>query len=195
MTQIFDAERNAVPVTVLRAFSNTVLGIKTKEKDGYEAVKIGAGVRKEKQIAKPQKGEFGDLGMFRYVREFRNMDQEVELKRGEKITLDVFKEGDRVRVRGISKAKGFQGVVKRHGFRGAPATHGTKHAHREPGSIGGMGRAGGRVAKGMRMGGRMGGEKVSVRNLKIIKIDREANLFAVGGAVPGIRGQLIEVRV
>lgn len=194
MTQIFDAQRNAIPVTILRALANTVITVKTKERDGYEAVKIGAGTRKEKHVAKAQKGEFGALGMFRYVREFRGMDKDAALARGAKITLEVFNEGDMVAVRGISKAKGFQGVVKRHGFHGAPHTHGTKHAHREPGSIGGMGRAGGRVAKGMRMAGRMGGEHISVRNLKMVRIDKEANLFALKGAVPGIRGQLIEVR-
>ena len=194
MTQIFDLQRNAIPVTILRALANTVLTLKTKEKDGYEAVKIGAGTRKETRVAKAQKGEFGELGMFRYVREFRGMDGDVALARGATITLEAFNEGDMVAVRGISKAKGFQGVVKRHGFHGAPHTHGTKHAHREPGSIGGMGRAGGRVAKGMRMGGRMGGERISVRNLKIVRIDKEANCFALKGAVPGIRGQLIEVR-
>ncbi|OGZ97560.1 MAG: 50S ribosomal protein L3 [Candidatus Sungbacteria bacterium RIFCSPLOWO2_02_FULL_54_10] len=194
MSQLFDAEGRAVPVTLVRATPNSVVGIKTAEKHGYTAVQVGAGVRREKLIAKPQRGQFGDLGNFRYVREFRvpNTDG---IQRGDKIDVTAFQEGDAVKVSGLSKAKGFQGVVKRHGFHGAPATHGTKHAHREPGSIGGGGgRAGGRVAKGIRMAGRMGGERVTVGNLRIAKIDAAHNMLAIRGAVPGRRGTLLEVR-
>ena len=114
---------------------------------------------------------------------------------GGTIDASVFQEGDVVKVSGITKAKGFQGVVKRHGFHGAPATHGTKHAHREPGSIGGSGgRAGGRVAKAIKVAGRMGGERVTVRNLTVVKVDVAENLIAVSGAVPGRRGTLLEIR-
>lgn len=195
MSQIFDQEGNVVPMTLLKATPNLVLQIKTKEKDGYSAAQVGFGERKPKNIKKPQKGHFKDLGNFRYVREFRIKDQEANLKRGDKIEVSVFSEGDLVKVSGISKAKGFQGVVKRYRFAGAPATHGTKHAHRQPGSIGGAGgRPGGRVAKGMRMAGRMGGDRVTTRNLKIAKIDAENNLIAVRGAVPGKRGTLVEIR-
>jgi len=193
MSQIFDNEGNIIPVALIRATPNVVVQIKTKEKDGYVGVQVGAGVRKVKNIAKPQRGHFAGLGNFRHVVEFR-LNQSTALQRGERIDVSVFAEGDAVKVSGISKSKGFQGVVKRYGFHGAPATHGTKHAHRQPGSIGGGGRAGGKVIKGMRMAGRMGGERVSVRNLKVVKIDKENNMVAIKGAVPGRRGTLLEIR-
>lgn len=199
MSQVFDNAGNIVPVTLVRATPNVVLQIRTKEKDGYDAVQVGTGERKAKNIAKPQKGHMKDLGNFRYVKEFRIGKQPTEnsqqmLTRGNAIDVSIFREGDLVRVSGISKSMGFQGVVKRHDFAGAPATHGVKHAHRQPGSIGGAGRAGGRVAKGKRMAGRMGGERISVRNLAIVKIDKESNVLAVKGAIPGKRGTLIEIR-
>ena len=192
MSQIFDAKGNVTPVTLVRATPNMVLAVRGKEKEGYQGVQIGFGSRKEKNIRKPERGHFKDLGNFQYVKEFRTEDTH---ERGEKIDVSVFKEGDTVKVSGVSKSKGFQGVVKRHGFHGAPATHGTKHAHRQPGGIGGSGgRAGGRVAKGIRMAGRMGGVRISVRNLKIAKVDVENNMLAVSGAIPGRRGTLIEIR-
>ena len=192
MSQIFDKDGNVIPVTLVRATPNIVLQMRTKEKDGYEAVQVGAGDRKLKNIKKPQRGHFKELGSLRYVREFRTSEK---LERGQKIDVSVFQEGDAVKVSGISKAKGFQGVVKRHGFHGAPASHGTKHAHREPGSIGGSGgRAGGRVAKGMKMAGRMGGERVTMKNAKIAKVDVENNMLAIKGAVPGRRGTLLEIK-
>lgn len=191
MSQIFDSAGRVVPVTLVRALPNTVIAMRTKEKDGYTAVQIGAGIRKKKNIAKAQRAHFRDLGNFRHVKEFRTDEA---MKRGDTIDVSVFSEGDAVKVSGVSKAKGFQGVVKRHGFHGAPKTHGTKHAHREPGSIGGGGRAGGRVAKGMRMAGRMGGERVTVKNLKVAKVDIENHLIVVRGAVPGRRGTLLEIR-
>ncbi|MDO8600717.1 MAG: 50S ribosomal protein L3 [bacterium] len=197
MTQIFDGEGSVIPVTLIQATPSIVLQVKTKEKDGYEAVQVGFGERKQKNIKKPQQGHFKDLGNFRFVREFRvvpGADYKLPA-RGDKIDVLVFAEGDKIKVGGISKAKGFQGVVKRHGFHGAPATHGTKHAHRQPGSIGGRGgRAGGRVTKGMRMAGRMGGERVTMRGLKIAKVDVENNIIAIRGAVPGRRGTLLEIR-
>ncbi|MEK7074133.1 MAG: 50S ribosomal protein L3, partial [Patescibacteria group bacterium] len=189
MSQIFDAAGNVVPITLIRAMPNTVIQVRTKEKDGYEALQVGAGTRKIKRIAKPQQGHFKELGNFRYVREVR-FREPATIDRGNVFDVSIFSEGDMVRVSGISKSKGFQGVVKRHGFHGAPATHGVKHAHRQPGSIGGGGRAGGRVAKGMRMAGRMGGDRISVRNLKIAKVDVENKILAVRGAVPGKRGTL-----
>ncbi|TSC69143.1 MAG: large subunit ribosomal protein L3 [Parcubacteria group bacterium Gr01-1014_66] len=198
MTQLFDAKRNAVPVTIISVSKNVVLSVRSKEKDGYAAVQVGCGARKQKNINKPLRGHYGALGNFQYVREFRIRELPAPSSqlpaRGDEIDISVFQEGDLVKVSGISKGKGFQGVVKRHGFHGAPKTHGTKHAHREPGSIGGAGgRAGGRVAKGMRMAGRMGGDRVSVRNLKIAKVDPEKNILAVRGAVPGRRGTLVEI--
>ncbi|MFY9463280.1 MAG: 50S ribosomal protein L3 [Candidatus Sungiibacteriota bacterium] len=196
MSQLFDAEGRVIPVTMVRVPANTVLMVRTQERDGYAAIQVGMGERKAKQIRKAQKAHFDDFGNFRYVREFRmNNIEDGVLARGERIAASIFQEGDMVKVSGISKAKGFQGVVKRHGFHGAPATHGTKHAHREPGSIGGGGgRAGGRVAKGIKMGGRMGGDRVSVKNLKIVRVDVAETLIAVSGAVPGRRGTLLEIR-
>ncbi len=192
MSQIFDKEGNVIPVTLVRALPNIVIHVKTKEKDGYEAVQVGAGERREKNIKKPQRGHFKGLGNFRHVKEFRPTGVGSMLERGQKIDASIFQEGDVVKVTGISKAKGFQGVVKRHGFHGAPATHGTKHAHREPGSIGATWPQ--RVIKGMRMAGRMGGVRVSTKGLKIAKVDTENNMLAIKGAVPGRRGTLLEIR-
>ena len=189
MSQIFDKNGNALPVTLVKAVSNVVLQVKSRDKDGYSAVQVGAGERKAKNIKKPQLGHFKGLGNFRYVKEFKTSEN---FERGQKIDISVFEEGDAVKVSGISKAKGFQGVVKRHGFHGAPATHGTKHAHRQPGSIGATWPQ--RVIKGMRMAGRMGGGRISVKNLKIAKVDLENNILAVLGAVPGRRGTLLEIR-
>lgn len=192
MSQIFDESGNVIPVTLIRVLPNTVVQVRAKEKDGYSAVQLGMGVQKAKNINKAQKEHFKDLGNFRYLKEFRTDEA---LERGVKVDASVFAKGDIIKVSGISKGKGFQGVMKRHGFHGAPATHGTKHAHREPGSIGGSGgRAGGRVAKGMRMAGRMGGERITVKNLKIAKVDVENNMLAVKGAIPGRRGTLIEIQ-
>lgn len=199
MTQIFSEDGKVTPVTLVSVLPNVVTQVKTKEKDGYEAVQVGFGTRKQKNIKKPQQGHFKDLGNFRYVNEFRIgqiLDSKFQIPNvGDKIEASVFAEGDKIKVSGISKAKGFQGVMKRHGFHGAPATHGTKHAHREPGSIGGGGgRAGGRVVKGMKMAGRMGGVRITTRGLKIAKVDKENNIIAVKGAIPGRRGTLVEIR-
>lgn len=193
MSQMFDREGNVIPVTLIQVPINVVVQVKTKEKDGYRSVQVGVGTRKEKNINKPQKGHFRGMGNFRYTREFRVHDDAYIMPHvGEKMEASLFQEGEQVRVSGISKSKGFQGVMKRHGFHGAPATHGTKHAHREPGAIGGAGgRAGGRVAKGMRMAGRMGGDRTTVKNLKVVMVDAEQNMLALRGAVPGRRGTLL----
>ncbi len=194
MSQIFNSKGDVVPVTLISVFPNTVLQIRTKEKDGYGAVQLGIGERKVKNINKAQKGHFKELGNFAYVKEFRVLPTtNYQLPtRGEKIDVSIFKEGEPVKISGISKAKGFQGVVKRHGFHGAPASHGTKHALREPGSIGATWPQ--RVIKGMRMAGRMGGVRISVQNLKVAKVDVENNVLAIKGAIPGKRGTLIEIR-
>lgn len=189
MTQVFDASGSAVPVTVIQSGPLTVIRAKAKERDGYAALQFGFDRRKPKRVSKPQLGEWKELGTFKVVREGRGMSG---LERGAKLDVTQFAEGDVVKVSGISKAKGFQGVVKRHGFHGAPATHGTKHAHREPGSIGATWPQ--RVVKGRRMAGRMGGERVTVRNLVVAKIDPEKQLIALKGAVPGRRGTLLEIR-
>lgn len=189
MTQIYDADGIVHPATVLAAAPNTVTQIKTKEVDGYVAVQVGCGVKREKLINKAQKPK----GLFRHFREYRVASEEsITLTSGATIHVgDVFTVGDKVTVSGTSKAKGFQGVVKRHDFSGGPRSHGQKHNERFPGSIGGGLRC--RVPKGMRMAGRTGGREVSVQNLTVVAVDKENNLLYVQGAVPGRRGTLIEV--
>src|SRR3989344_1241792 len=154
MTQVFDEKGVVHAATAIVAAPLTVTQVKTKEKDGYEAVQVGSGVRGEKNVAKAQQGHLKDLTLSRHLREF---PQSGEAKRGDSIDISIFVPGDVVEVSAISKGKGFQGVVKRHGFSGGPRSHGQKNKERAQGSIGGGGRAGGRVVKGMRMAGRMGG--------------------------------------
>ena len=187
MTQVFDEKGNVVPVTLVRATKNVVTQIRTLEKDRYAALQIGHG--EKKKLRRPQAGHVKDLGNLRNLREFR-IDK-TEMSRGDAVEVTQFAPGDLVKITGISKAKGFQGVVKRHGFHGAPATHGTKHAHREPGSIGATWPQ--RVIKGMRMAGRMGGERVSVKNLRVVSIDPKNEILAVAGAVPGRPGSLVAI--
>jgi large subunit ribosomal protein L3 len=192
MTQVFTADGIAKPVTILSTGPATVTQVKTKDKDGYVAVQVGFGERKAKNINKAQKGHFKDLGNFAHVKEFRT--EEAKLNVGDKLDLSSFKEGDTIVISAISKGKGFQGVVKRHGFHGGPRSHGQKHSEREPGSISGGTRNGGRVPAGMRMAGRMGSDKITVKNLKIAQINPEAGLILVEGAIPGRRGTLVEIR-
>ncbi len=194
MMQIFDAEGNVHPVTVLSTGPLTVTQVKTLEKDGYKALQVGFGTRATKNIAKAQQGHFKDLGNFRFVKEIRTDKDKTEMNVGDKIDLSAFKEGDSVTISSISKGKGFQGVVKRHGFHGGPRTHGQKHSEREPGSISGGTRNGGRVPLGMRMAGRMGNERITVKNLKVAQINAEAGLILIKGAIPGRRGTLVEIR-
>ena len=192
MTQVFGEDGKVEPATLLGVGPMVVTQIKTKEKDGYNALQMGFGTRREKNVSKPVRGHTKELGIFAKLKETR-MDDVGETKRGD-IFVDIFEVGDKVRVSAISKGKGFQGVVKRHGFHGGPRSHGQKHSEREPGSIGGGGRDGGRVAKGMRMAGPMGGERVTVKNLKILAVDKESNEILISGAVPGRRGTLVELR-
>lgn len=191
MTQVFDDKGVVTPATIISAGPLTVTQVKGKEKDGYDAVQVGTGTRKEKNVNKPQQGHLKDLSLFRYMREFM---ADSEMKRGDTIDISVFVPGDVVEVSAISKGKGFQGVVKRHGFHGGPRTHGQKNKERSPGSIGGGGRAGGRVVKGMRMAGRMGGDRVTVTNLRILQVDPATNTILISGAVPGRPGTLVEIR-
>jgi large subunit ribosomal protein L3 len=185
MSQVFDEKGNVIPVTSVVAEPLTVVKIKTKDIDGYEAVQIGFGTKK---IKKPQK----KLG-FRHLKEFRIPEgTKISFNAGDKIDVSIFQEGDKVEISGVTKAKGFQGVVKRHGFRGGPRTHGQKHSEREPGSIGAT--APQRVFKGTRMAGRMGGNRITVKNLKIIKVDKDKNELWISGAVPGRRGTLLEIK-
>lgn len=195
MTQIFDQKGTVSAVTVVVAEPMTVTQMKTLEKDGYQAVQVGSGLRKESRVSGPVKGHLKDLPLARHIQEFRIPEGATEtFERGAKIDVSTFAEGDVVTVSSISKGKGFQGVVKRHGFHGGPRSHGQKNKERAPGSIGGGGRAGGRVVKGMRMAGRMGGDRVTVKNLKVLKVDAATNTLMISGAIPGRPGTLIEIR-
>jgi large subunit ribosomal protein L3 len=187
MSQIFNEKGNQIPVTLVEAGPCQILQIKTKEKDGYTAIQIGfKKIEKAKKIKKTMKGK-----EFRYIKEQRTENKE-QLKVGDKIDVSIFKEGDRVSVSGESKGKGFAGVVKRWGFHGRPRTRGTKHEERQPGSVGAATPS--RVVKGIKMAGRMGSERITVKNLKIIKIDKEDNLLAIKGAIPGRKGTLLEIK-
>lgn len=191
MTQVFDEAGLVHPATVLQAMPLTVTAFKGGEEEGYTSVQVGAGVRNKKRIVKAQQGQFAKFGDFSDVMEVRDIEMG-EIKTGEKVDVDTFEVGDTVQVSSISKGKGFQGVVKRHGFKGGRRTHGNKHEERSPGSIGATGPA--RVFKGVRMAGRMGGERVTVKNLKVLQIDKDTNTLVLSGAVPGRRGALVEVR-
>jgi large subunit ribosomal protein L3 len=191
MTQIFTDDGVALACTVLTAGPMTVTQVKG-EKEGYSAVQVGFGTRKAKNLSKAVAGHLKGKS-FAALREFRLADTAAH-ELGSDITVDTFAPGDIVRVSGVTKGKGFQGGVKRHGFHGGRRTHGQKHSEREPGSIGGSGgRAGGRVAKGMRMAGRMGGDRVTVDNLKVLAVDAKEGTLIVSGAVPGARGALLEI--
>ncbi len=188
MTQIFDEKGVVHAATVVNAGPLTVTQVKTKEKDGYEATQFGFVTKKESHVNKAQTAK-----PFRYMREFSPADG-ASPATGQSVDVSVFAVGDVVAVSAISKGKGFQGVVKRHGFRGGPRSHGQKNRERSPGSIGGGGRAGGRVVKGMRMAGRMGGERVTVKNLKVLQVDSASNTLVISGAIPGRPGSLVEIR-
>lgn len=194
MSQVFDDKGNAHPVTVLNAGPVVVTQIKTKTKDGYEAVQIGYGEKKPKNINKAITGHLKGLGNFRFLRELnvRNSKDTSGVKVGDKFDLSVFKVGDNITVSSVSKGKGFQGVVKRHGFKGGPRSHGQKHSEREPGSISQGLRTS--IRSGMRMAGRMGGDRVTVKNLKVMQIDPQNNIIFLKGAVPGRRGAMVEIR-
>lgn len=191
MIRVFADDGRAYAGTVLNVAPVTVTQVKTEAgKDGYAAVQVGMGTRKTKNISKPVLGHTGGKG-FEDIREFRDAEG---VAVGETIGVDTFAVGDVVRVSGLTKGKGFSGVVKRHGFHGGPRSHGQKHTERSPGSIGGSGgRAGGRVVKGKKMAGRMGTERVTVTNLKVLAIDAKAGQIVISGAVPGHRGTLLEV--
>ena len=192
MTQYFQEDGKCVAATLLSAGPVTVTDIRTKERDGYSAVQLGYGTQLPKRINKPQLGALKELGNFRYLREYRAKQDEVPtLKVGDKLAADVFAVGDVIAATGTTKGKGFQGVVKRHGFHGGPRTHGQKHSEREPGSIGSTGQQ--RVVPGTRMAGRMGGDQVTVKNLRVLLVDTTNNLILVSGAIPGRRGALIEL--
>ena len=190
MTQIFDEAGNVHGATVITAGPLVVTQVKTKEVDGYEAVQVGFGERRVKNINKAQQGHFKTLGNFAHVKEFPKAG---DAKVGDKIDVSTFAVGDTVTVSSISKGKGFQGVIKRHQFEGGPRSHGQKHSERAPGSISGGTRNGGRVPKGMRMGGRMGSDRITTQNLKVVAVDTENNQIFIRGAIAGRKGTLVEI--
>jgi len=191
MTQVFDESGRIYPVTVVEAGPCCVLQIKTKENDGYEAIKVGFGeIKKEKNVNKAMKGIFKKAGTasYRLLKEFPMADVKV----GEMITVDKFQKGDLISVAGVSKGKGFQGVMKRHHYKGGAASHGST-SYREPGSIGASSFPS-RVWKNKGMPGHMGSELITVKNLKVVDVKAEQNLILILGAVPGSKGTYLEIR-
>ena len=192
MTQVFDKTGLCQAATVLKVTPATVSQVKTVEKDGYSAVQVASGEQKERRIAKAQKAHQGNAAVAKEFRPRAGEEAVIEgLEKGSVINVGVFAPGDTITVTAVSKGKGFQGVVKRHGFKGGRRSHGQKHSEREPGSIGIGGI--GRVMKGTRMGGRMGGDVITVKNLTVLQVNAEENLLIVAGAVPGRKGTLVEV--
>jgi large subunit ribosomal protein L3 len=191
MTQVFDDAGEVSPVTIIEAGPCYVTQIKTKPKDGYEAIQMGFG--EAKRLNKPRRGHLPKgVPDVRYLREIK-VDDISAFEIGQKIDAGIFSIGELVDVTGISKGKGFAGAMKRHGFGGGPATHGQSDRARAPGSIGSTSTPG-RVFKGMRMAGHMGSQRTTVQNVKVVLVDPERNLLAVKGAVPGGKGGLVTIR-
>lgn len=195
MTQIFTEEGRVVPVTVVESGNNFVLRNKTDETDGYNAVQLGFGDIKEKNVTKPLKGQFEKAGVkaVRFIREMR-LAAPSEYNVGDTIGVDIFAAGDLVDVVGTSKGKGFAGGIKRHNFARGPMGHGSK-SHREPGSTGAMiSGPGGRVLKGKKLPGRMGGERVTVQRLTIVRVDSDRNIILIKGAIPGPKKGFVVIK-
>jgi large subunit ribosomal protein L3 len=192
MSQIFTEKGLAIPVTVIEAGPCTVVQKKTPQKDGYSAIQIGFGEKRERLFTKPLAGHYSKAGVrpLRFLRELLVEDPEV-YQVGQEIKADIFAQGEKVDVVGTSKGKGFAGGIKRHGFHRGPMAHGSKY-HRRPGSLGAKGPA--RVFKGRKLPGHMGTDRITVQNLEIIKVDVERNLIAVRGAIPGPKGGLVLVK-
>jgi large subunit ribosomal protein L3 len=193
MTQVFSPSGETIPVTVLEVGPCVVTQIRTKDRDGYEAVQIGYGEVKAKHLTKPQQGHLAKAGkLVRHLREFE-ADNVEEHEIGQVLDVNIFQPGQIIDVTGKSKGRGFQGVVKRHGFSGGPRTHGQSDRWRAPGSIG-AGTTPGRVWKNTRMAGRMGNRRVTVQNLQVVEILPDRHLLLVRGSVPGAKNSLIMVR-
>ncbi|MEZ4519574.1 MAG: 50S ribosomal protein L3 [Chloroflexota bacterium] len=198
MTQVFDETGVVTPVTIVQAGPCYVTQVKNGDSDGYSAVQLGFGEVPEKRLTKGQRGHLGlsksdvDIPAVRHLREFRTKNTS-EYEVGQQLTVEQFETGDRVDVTGTSKGKGFAGGVKRHHFKGGVKTHGQSDRHRAPGSIGSTSTMS-RVPKGRRMAGRMGNERQTAQNLKVIRIDSERNLIAIKGALPGAKGGLVIIR-
>ena len=203
--QCFADDGTAVPATLISAGPVIVTQVKSPDVDGYTAIQVAYDEQKESRATKAHLGHIlatkkssnkdkeedavsEIANAYKHLREFRDIE---EIQEGDKITVGVFNTGDVVTVSGVSKSKGFQGVVKRHGFHGGPRSHGQKHSEREPGSIGGGLRN--KVPAGTRMGGRMGGDRITIKNLEIIGVDKENNQLLIKGAIPGRRGTLVEI--
>jgi len=194
MTRVFDAQGRTIPVTVIEAGPCVVTQVKTPDTDGYFAVQLGFGAKREKNLTRPALGHLKKSGAspVALIREFRQ-PQAVAVNAGDSVTVEQFKEGELVHVTGISKGRGFQGVMKRHGFTGHRASRGTHESFRGPGSIGAH-TSPGRVFKGKRMAGHMGTDRKTIRNLAIVKVDSEHNLLVVKGSVPGATNGWVEIR-
>jgi large subunit ribosomal protein L3 len=195
MTQIFTGEGRVIPVTVVEVSPSVVLQNKTVETDGYNAVQLGFGTVKDKHVTKPLKGHFAKAGAkpVKFIRELR-LAGAPEYTVGQTIAVDVFGEGELIDITGTAKGKGFAGGIKRHNFRRGPMAHGSK-SHREPGSIGPrISGGGGKVFKGKKLPGRMGGHKVTVQRLTVVRVDAERNLMLVKGAIPGPKGGFIIIK-
>ncbi len=192
MTQIFDEKGAAIPVTVVEAGPCTVVQIKTKDADGYEAIQLGFGEVKEKKLIRPMKGHFTKANVTpkKHLREFRL--EEISYNVGDEIKADIFEAGESVDVTGTTKGKGFQGVIKRHGQSRGPMGHGSMY-HRRPGSMGSTSTPG-RVYKGKNLPGHMGHETVTVQNLEIVKVDLDKNVLLIKGSVPGNKGAILKIR-
>jgi large subunit ribosomal protein L3 len=194
MTQVFDDKNRVVPVTVVKAGPCVVTQVRTEERDGYNAVQLAFGSIDPRRVTKPVAGQFAKAGVTprRHLVELRVADPS-QFEVGQEVTAEAFADGALVDVTGISKGKGFAGTMKRHGFAGQGAAHGAQAVHRRPGSIGGCATPG-RVFKGTRMSGRMGGERVTTQNLTVYKVDAEAGLLLIKGAIPGRKGGLVVVK-
>jgi len=195
MTRMFDESGNVMAVTVLEAGPCDVVQIKTEEKDGYNSVQLGFGEKKAKKTNKPKAGHFAKAKVEpkSVLREFRDFELDENIKVGDSITVDLFSVGDKVKITGVSRGKGFAGVVKRHHFSGGPRSHGQSDRHRAPGSIG-QSSYPSRVYKGLRMAGRMGGDRVTKKSVRVVKVDTANNIMMVQGAVPGAINGIVLIR-
>ena len=194
MTQVFDENNRVVPVTVIQAGPNVITQLRSEDRDGYTAVQLAYGAIDPRKVTKPVAGQFAKAGVTprRHLAEIRVSDTS-EFEVGQELTAEIFADGALVDVTGTSKGKGFAGAMKRHGFSGLGASHGAHRVHRAPGSIGGCATPG-RVFKGMRMAGRMGNDTVTTQNLTVHKVDAEAGLLLIKGAIPGRKGGIVVVR-
>lgn len=194
MMQWFDKEGHAIAATVIYAEPSVVVRIKKADTDGYNALQLGYGKVKEKNLNKPMKGHFAKNGVApkKVLCEFC-VDNPQEFKVGQELNVSIFQEGEKIDISGISKGKGFQGVMKLWGFRGGDASHGSSGWHRRPGSVGSI-RATGRTFKGLKMAGRMGGERITVKKLEVLKVYADKHLLVIRGAVPGTKRRLLEIK-